>query len=137
MRLAPFALLASSLLLVAGCTPSTDSATTTPAPSDAASPATPATDATDTTETSTDGATLHAVFQCGDRKVDATFDNVAEAVTLSWPDGQLVLPQAISASGARYADNDGNEFWNKGREATLTVAGAAAVQCTSADAGNG
>lgn len=32
----------------------------------------------------------------------------------------LVLPRAVSASGARYAD-DTAEFWNKGRDAMLTI----------------
>lgn len=37
-------------------------------------------------------------------------------------DGDLVLPQAVSADGGRYADSD-NEFWIKGDSATLTQSG--------------
>ena len=61
-------------------------------------------------------------FQCGDLVVTATFDGVG-AVDLSWTGGPLTLPKVESASGARYADSQGNEFWSKGDEASVTLAG--------------
>lgn len=68
--------------------------------------------------------TVAANFRCGDLLVGTVFDNAAGNVTL-WINGdRTVLPQAVSASGARYADEAGNEFWNKGDEATLTLDGA-------------
>ena len=70
-------------------------------------------------------------FQCGDLAVSATFDGVG-AVDLSYPGGPLTLPQVESGSGDRYADSQGNEFWSKGEEATLTLAGQEKRNCTPA-----
>ena len=56
---------------------------------------------------------------------DAVFDIAGERVDLALPDGPLSLPLAQSASGARYADHRGNEFWTKGDTGTLTRAGGA------------
>lgn len=57
----------------------------------------------------------------------ATFDGL-NATVLTLPKGtiagplgdRLLLPQAVSASGARFA-SDRVEFWTKGDEATLTI----------------
>lgn len=68
-------------------------------------------------------------WQCGDERISARFDNAAHNVTLHISGQSLTLPHAVSASGARYADAQGNEFWNKGREATLTLAGKPQVDC--------
>ncbi|MGE3301833.1 MAG: MliC family protein [Hyphomonadaceae bacterium] len=69
-------------------------------------------------------------FACADGTVlKATFSTAPDAVRLVFADGRaLTLPQAISASGARYADG-ANEFWNKGEEATLTLAPAPPQRC--------
>src|SRR5262249_44028116 len=62
--------------------------------------------------------TIRAHFSCADGKViDATFINgTPSSVTLALSDGRkLSLPQARSASGARYATKDESVvFWNKG-----------------------
>jgi membrane-bound inhibitor of C-type lysozyme len=67
--------------------------------------------------------TIHARFVCGDDKaIDAVFSNGSESrVRLSLSDGRrLVLPQARSASGARYANADESiVFWNKGDTAFI------------------
>ena len=68
--------------------------------------------------------TATANFRCGDLLVGARFDNAAGRVTLSINARRTQLPQALAASGARYADDQGNEFWNKGDGATLTLDGA-------------
>ena len=68
-------------------------------------------------------------FQCGDERITASFDNAAGNVSLSIGGEALTLPQAAAASGARYADEQGNEFWNKGTNATLTRTGKPAVEC--------
>lgn len=120
--------LASGALLLGACTrtdspDSTDAAATGDAPVAIDAPADP---------TGPDTTMIDAGFDCGGLPVAATFDNAAETATLSWPDRQLVLPQAISASGARYVDTAGNEFWNKGDEATLTLVGEAPIQCSIA-----
>ncbi|WP_216187226.1 MliC family protein [Verticiella alkaliphila] len=72
-------------------------------------------------------------FQCGTTAVQTQFGENTMSLTL---DGRtLVLPQAIAASGARYAGlgPDGPvEFWNKGRQATLTVGPRAYPECQEA-----
>jgi membrane-bound inhibitor of C-type lysozyme len=93
------------------------------APSPAATPATPAAPATADT-------TTH--WQCGDTRVGAAFDTKAEKVALSLNGRMLSLPLARSASGARYADEAGNEFWTKGDSGTLTLAGEKS-DCTRAE----
>lgn len=62
-------------------------------------------------------------WQCGDLRVGAAFDNVARRVTLTYSGRSRSLPLAVSASGARYADDAGNEFWTKGDSGTLTLDG--------------
>lgn len=118
-------LLALPLLLAAGCRPAP-----TPEPPAAAPPATPSAPAAATTPPLPD--TASARFRCGDMLVSARFDNTAGQVTLSTGLRQVQLPQAMAASGARFADVTGNEFWNKGDEATLTLDGAAST-CRSTE----
>ena len=68
-------------------------------------------------------ATLKAVFRCsGGKTIDATFRNGNQgSVRLALSDGRtLDLPQARSASGARYANaGDAVVFWNKGDTAFI------------------
>ncbi|MEZ5874962.1 MAG: MliC family protein [Hyphomicrobiales bacterium] len=62
-----------------------------------------------------------AVFKCADGKsIDATF--YADKVDLKLSDGRsMSVPQAMSASGARYANEDETfVFWNKGNTAFVT-----------------
>jgi putative lipoprotein len=70
-------------------------------------------------------------YQCGDLAVTATFDGVS-AVDLSYAAGPLTLPQVESASGAHYADSQGNEFWSMGEQATFTLAGQEKRNCVRA-----
>jgi membrane-bound inhibitor of C-type lysozyme len=62
-----------------------------------------------------------AVFKCdGGKTIDATF--YASSVDLKLSDGRsMKVPQAMSASGARYANKDETfVFWNKGDTAFVT-----------------
>jgi membrane-bound inhibitor of C-type lysozyme len=62
-----------------------------------------------------------AIFKCaGGKSIDATF--YANSVSLKLSDGRsLMVPQAMSASGARYANKDETfVFWNKGDTAFIT-----------------
>ncbi len=43
------------------------------------------------------------------------------------------MPIAVSASGARYADDAGNEFWTKGDSGTLLLAGEEQRKCSLAE----
>jgi membrane-bound inhibitor of C-type lysozyme len=71
--------------------------------------------------------TISASFACDAGKgIQALFNTGAQpAVTLMLSDGrQLTLPQAPSASGARYANADESVvFWNKGRTAFIDERG--------------
>jgi membrane-bound inhibitor of C-type lysozyme len=62
-----------------------------------------------------------ATFKCqGGKSIKATF--YANSVNLKLSDGRsLTVPQAMSASGARYANKDETfVFWNKGDTAFVT-----------------
>jgi membrane-bound inhibitor of C-type lysozyme len=62
-----------------------------------------------------------AKFACqGGKTIDATF--YSNSVDLKLSDGRsMQLPQAMSASGARYANKDETfVFWNKGNTAFIT-----------------
>lgn len=64
------------------------------------------------------------LFNCDDEKfVFASFSE--RAVSLELSDGrEMTLPQTISASGARYADEEENFiFWNKGDTAFIDERG--------------
>jgi membrane-bound inhibitor of C-type lysozyme len=68
-----------------------------------------------------------ATFACdGGRRIQAVFaTGVQPGVKLTLSDGrETELPQAASASGARYANGDESfVFWNKGRTAFVEEAG--------------
>mgnify|MGYP000957525493 CR=1 FL=1 len=131
------------LLLLAACSrPATDTAQAqaqapaapaTPAPAEAQ--AAPAVDASIDASADASGlepglpAVVEARWQCGQQQVAGRFDNRARTLTLTHEHGQLLLPQAISASGARYADSNGNQMWVKGQAATLTRSGKQPQEC--------
>ena len=125
MRVLPACLPALTILLMLGaCRPAGE---TSPASAPAAAPAPVAEPAAPAA-----AQPIVAAFRCGDLLLGATFDNVAGDVTLSINGSRRRLPQAPSASGARYADAAGNEFWNKGDGATLTLDGAS-HECSRTD----
>ena len=67
------------------------------------------------------GDTIEATFVCPDgTSLDTVFDNDAQTVTVTLPDGTVTLPQVESGSGARYSDGT-TTFWNKGDEALVEV----------------
>jgi Membrane-bound lysozyme-inhibitor of c-type lysozyme len=51
-------------------------------------------------------------------KLSVVYDHLRKTVTLTAPDGEVTLPQAISASGARYTADEHEVFWNKGANAS-------------------
>jgi membrane-bound inhibitor of C-type lysozyme len=60
-------------------------------------------------------------FRCDDgSEIEATFDNAPDPATVLLVRGPqtFTLPQAMSASGARYL-GAGIEFWNKGNDAMV------------------
>ncbi|MBO9717952.1 MAG: MliC family protein [Pseudoxanthomonas sp.] len=81
------------------------------------------------------GTPVETHWQCGDQRVVARYDPAAQALTLIHERGQLTLPQSVSASGARYADANGNEFWSKESGAMLTLSGTPARECSQVQNG--
>lgn len=75
------------------------------------------------TSTSTTPSTIRALFTCDAGKtIAAVFHNGPQSsVELTLSDGRkLKLPQVLSGSGARYAnDNESVVFWNKGDTAFI------------------
>jgi membrane-bound inhibitor of C-type lysozyme len=76
--------------------------------------------------------TIHAIFECeAGKSIEAAFDNGPKpGVRLSLSDGRRwMLPQAPSASGARYANGDESiVFWNKGNTAFIEEGGRTTYQ---------
>ena len=66
-----------------------------------------------------------ASYSDGTTVVTASFDNENGTVTFTHPSvGTVTLPQALSASGARYANEDESiVFWEHQGEVTITVGG--------------
>ena len=81
--------------------------------------------------------TIRALFTCDASKtIAAEFHNGPQSsVELTLSDGRkLTLPQALSASGARYANRDESfVFWNKGDTAFIEESGKTTYSgCTTA-----
>jgi len=73
-----------------------------------------------------------AHWECGELGVMSRYADAAGRVALSFNGRTLTLPVARAASGARYADAHGNEFWTKGATGRLTLAGDTARDCVEA-----
>lgn len=71
-------------------------------------------------------------WECGELGVMSRYEADASRVRLSFNGHLLELPLARSASGARYADARGNEFWTKGATGTLALAGEQRRDCVQA-----
>jgi len=69
-------------------------------------------------------------WHCPNGDISSTFINTETSLVYVKAAGKaVVLTQAMSASGARYAA-EGYEFWTKGNETMWTAPGAAMVTCT-------
>ncbi|WP_017164566.1 MliC family protein, partial [Xanthomonas phaseoli] len=68
-------------------------------------------------------------WRCGPRMVATRFDAATDALQLTLEGRRLVLLSAQAASGARFADAQGNQFWEHAGEATLSLAGGEAIRC--------
>lgn len=86
----------------------------TPAPAASAGPSLPA---------------QAVAWRCDQRTVTTRFDPATDAIQLTLEDRTLILLSAQAASGARFADAQGNQFWEHAGEATLSLAGGEAVKC--------
>ena len=62
---------------------------------------------------------VRAVYVSADgEKLSVVYDRLRKTVTLTAPDGEVTLPQAVAASGARYTADEHEVFWNKGANAS-------------------
>jgi membrane-bound inhibitor of C-type lysozyme len=127
--LRPVALVVVALGGLAACQrqPPAEPAVTTPEPAAAPVPAAdPVAAADDELPT---GVLRAYVWECADGQTLVMRNLFREkAVAIDFHDGTRRLDQAISASGARYADAVAT-FWIKGSTATLERQGTAPVQC--------
>lgn len=73
-------------------------------------------------------------YRCGDLSISANF-HTHGGVELGLGETRLSLPQAVAASGARYADDLGNEFWTQGTTARFTQAGQPSRDCSEVAGG--
>lgn len=51
------------------------------------------------------------------KRLDVSYDNIRRRVALEWEGRTVVLPEAVSASGARYTADGETVFWSKGENA--------------------
>ncbi|TNB49628.1 META domain-containing protein [Martelella lutilitoris] len=75
---------------------------------------------------------FQTTWACGDDRFRIGF---REETAVIETDAMIYeLPQAISADGARFASEDGeNEFWSKGDRASLTLSGETFPECVALD----
>lgn len=116
-------------------TPDSTAGATSPANDEALSPDTAKNDAGGTATGAAGTAAAATRWNCGDKTATTTFDNGTQTVRVEIDGKTLELPSAQSGSGARYADTQGNEFWEHQGEATLS-AGGNKLKCTPAGGNN-
>ncbi|APP75421.1 MliC family protein [Xanthomonas vesicatoria] len=68
-------------------------------------------------------------WRCDQRAITTRFDPATDALQLSVDGRTLTLLSAQAASGERFADAQGNQFWEHAGEATLSLAGGEGVKC--------
>jgi putative lipoprotein len=117
MRIMHAVLPAFAALLLAACAADTPA----PAPDLARAPAGP-------TPAGAASETFH--WQCGELGVASHYLGHPDLLELSFSGRTLELPAAVSASGARFADDQGSEFWTRGDTASLALAGEPVRECT-------
>lgn len=109
-------LAATALLMLSACRPDADNAARTSANPPKQPSATAPAPAASVTR-----------WRCGEILVTARYHD--EKADLSFSGRTLQLPIARSGSGARYADDKGNELWSKGEQAMFTLAGEEKRDC--------
>ncbi len=118
MRAFPWLLSLAITSALAACQPATESS-----PVADGSEAPPPMDAATADERS-------YVFQCGDLTVHATYRG-QDSATVVVGDRTFAMSSEVAASGAKYADEQGNVFWTKGTtEGTLTLKGEPDRHCS-------
>lgn len=134
MRVFPSLLAASLGLALSACQPAQ-----TPASSGAAdAAATPApAPAPASVAAAGDGGGSETLYRCGDLDVRATF-NGEDAATVVIGGRSFAMSSERAASGAKYADGQGNSFWTRGGDdALLSLKGEADRECGAVEATEG
>lgn len=134
-------------LALAACRPGTPDTSAAPVPDTSPAPAAGAVAATPPANAATvgpvisaspqRGTTTESHWHCGDQRIAARFDTATGTLNLIHERGQLALPRTDAASGARYADLNGNEFWDKADTAVLTLSGTPPRECAKVSGGLG
>ncbi|AJZ46448.1 MliC family protein [Xanthomonas citri pv. citri] len=101
----------------------TDASVTGPLPRPAKTPAPAAAAADPTLPAQT------VAWRCGPRTIATRFDAATDTLQLTLEGRTLILLSAQAASGARFADAQGNQFWEHAGESTLSLAGGEALKC--------
>ncbi|AOL20863.1 hypothetical protein BGK55_18295 [Xanthomonas citri pv. malvacearum] len=101
----------------------TDASVTGPLPRPAKTPAPAAAAADPTLPAQT------VAWRCGPRTIATRFDAATDTLQLTLEGRTLILLSAQAASGARFADAQGNQFWEPAGESTLSLAGGEALKC--------
>jgi len=131
------ALLAALAACMAACGGKHDaqSPPVTPAPSAAATTAPAPADA-QAVSALPEGVSLYYSWDC-DGGLHLVMKNLIQdrAISLETHEGSRKLPQAVSASGARYSDGT-ITFWTKGNTATYQREGGDLLNCRLASSGN-
>lgn len=119
-------------VMVSGCKPAATPTDGGAAPAADASASPPPAATADPASTPAAAAeTRIFTYQCGEYSVTATFVGPDRA-SIAFDGRTLQLAQAPSASGVRYVDEKGTEFWTKGlTDASLTLPGRDRLICRS------
>ena len=133
-RTSTLATLALAACTLAACQKPAPDAARPPPPAPATAPPPPA-PPTAPAPASTASAPLNTIaYACGDKTISVAFDAGDAPAVLTFDGKTVTLPHAISASGARYADDQGNELWTKGMtDGMLTLAGEAQRTCKASE----
>jgi putative lipoprotein len=118
MRITSTALPAFAALLLGACAADTQA----PVPDLARAPTGP------TQPAGVSADTFH--WQCGELGLASHYLGHADLIELAFSGRTVVLPVAITASGARFADDQGNEFWTHGDTGSLALPGEPVRECT-------
>ena len=95
-----------------------------PAPATTAAPAATQPTGAPATDPEVQADALRVHWQCGDSAVQADVDAARERVALLVNGRTLHMHRVDADSGARYADAQGNAFWEQPQDAaTLTLSG--------------
>lgn len=133
-RSSTLATLALAACTLAACQKTAPDAAPPPPPAPATAPTPPAAPPAPAPAPAASAVLNTIAYACGDKTISIAFGEGDAPAVLTFDGKTLTLPHAISASGARYADDQGNELWTKGMtDGMLTLAGEAQRTCKASE----